>query len=252
MLKVFLAIALVSASAMANFFSKKDLNIALGAQASSLLYKRGIITYGGHQITPILSVTLFNPNLLLAGSALYYKHALSEKFFLRTRINTNSTLDRPLYYTDEREGERVQRDKTSELDFYFEYINDNTTYMRLQSSTDLVANNGQYFELYSHLPVFNFSTGLNKESLFLLGAYASIGYGDLKHNEYLYGDGASGWSLNNYEVGLTVRIPKVIDIFWPTFKLSRFEILGQGNRNASFVEEKHGWAVELLAAFRVY
>jgi hypothetical protein len=244
---------LITSRVYGETFSKKDFSLALGVQANSLLYKRGIVTYGGHQVSPLLSVTLFNPNFLFAGSALYYKYHLNqENFILRSRLNINATPDQPLYYTNEQEGKRVKRDSTSELDLYLEYKDEKNIYLRLQSSTDLVASHGQYFESFIHLPLFNFSSGPNKDSLLLLGLFTALGYGDLNHNEYLYGEEAQGWSINNVEYGLSLRSPKVIDMFWPTFKITRFEILGNKNRNASYVDEKEGWSIEALVAFKAW
>ena len=46
--------------------------------------------------------------------------------------------------------------------------------------------------------------------------------------------------------------PDVIDYFWPTLKVSSFEILGEQNRSASFVTDKKGFQVELLFAFKLF
>jgi len=248
-----LLLSLTISIAQADFFNKKDLTAAIGLQSDSLLHKRGIVTYGSYQVFPIFSITLFNPDLSLAGSAIYYKYRLlGKKIILRTRLNIGSTPDRPLYYTDEEEDERVRRDETSELDFFLEYQNEDNYYVRFQSSTDVAENNGQYFELYGHIPLYNFSKGKRSESLIQLGAFVSVGYGDLKHNEYLYGVDASDWSINNAEYGFSISSPKALEMFWPTLKFSRFQILNDDNRSASFVKEKDGWNIELLVAKRVW
>ena len=232
-------------------FDKKHLEVAAGIQANSLLYKRGIITYEGYQITPIVSIKLFHPDLLFAGSSLYYKHALPYKnLFFRSRLNFNSTQDEPLYYTSENEEDRVRRDTTSELDGYIEYDAKEKGFIRLQYSKDLVEHQGNYFELRGSIALGNF---IKKGKGYLIqpGLFTAIGHGDKEHNEYFYGDGAEA-SLNNIEYGLLINSPGVIDIFWPTLKITRFEILGDKNREASFVQEKDGWNIELLMAFKIF
>lgn len=235
----------------ANSFDKKHLEIAAGIQANSLLYKRGIITYEGYQLTPILSVKLFHPDLLFAGSSLYYKHALfSDKLFFRSRLNFNSTQDKPLYYTSEDEEDRVRRNSTNEIDFYLEYDGNEKGFLRFQYSQDLSEHKGQYLEMRGNLALGNF---VKKAKGYLIqpGLFTAVGYGDKRHNEYFYGDGPNS-SLNNIEYGILINSPGVIDIFWPTFKLTRFEILGEKNREASYVQEKDGWCLELLMAFKIY
>lgn len=241
----------LSLSSHAAVFEKRHFGAAVGAQASSLLYKRGIITYKGYQVFPIYSVQLFNPNLLIAGSAIYLKTQLGdENFFLRTRVNFGATPDRPLYETDEDEDERVERDQTNELDIYLEKHFENGSFARGQISKDLKAHNGYYYEMFARVSLVN----MNKASdpaLINIGLFASAGYGDEKHNEYLYGAGADKASLNNFEYGLSITSPKVIDSFWPTLKISTFQILGD-NKEGSFVRETTGTSIEALFAFKVW
>ena len=232
-------------------FDKKHLEVAAGIQANSLLYKRGIITYEGHQLTPIISIKLFHPELLFAGSSLYYKHALPyENLFFRSRLNFNSTQDEPLYYTSEDEDDRVRRNTTNELDGYLEYDGKKQGFLRLQYSQDLSEHHGHYLELRGNFALGNF---IKKGKGYLIqpGLFTAVGYGDKNHNEYFYGDGAEA-SLNNIEYGLLINSPGVIDIFWPTLKITRFEILGDKNREASFAQEKGAWNIELLMAFKVF
>ena len=248
---VVLMILVFSQVAKADFFKKDDLESAAGLQYRSLLYKRGIITYEGYQIVPIYSVTLFNPNLLLAGSSLFYKVSLAEKFLFRTRISIDSTEDNPLYFTDEREEDRVRREETSEWDLYLEYLSDPGHYLRFNLSQDLYAHNGTYLELRGRVALVDF---LNRggEPLIQPALFTAVGSGTANHNEYFYGEGADHAGLNNIEYGIVVTSPKVIDVFWPTLKLTRFEILGDKNRNGSFVQEKEGFSFELLSAFKIW
>lgn len=253
---LFLAVgsAIPIGSQAADFFNKKDFEVAIGFQYDSLLYKRGIITYDAYQVVPVFSVQLFNPNLLIAGSALYYKYEFNKSINLRARINMDATGDEPLYYTDEEEGDRIRRETTSELDIYLEYFSDSLHHLRFQVSQDLVEHKGTYLELHSRIALFSIYPWLEKNSasLALASIFASIGYGDEEHNEYLYGAGADKAGTNNYEYGLMITSPKVIDSFWPTLKVTQFAILGDENKAGSFVKEKDGFSVQLLMAKRVW
>lgn len=234
-------------------FDSKHFAVALGGQYSSLLQKRGIITYKGYQAIPIFSVQLFHPRLIWAGSALYYTHPLtSENHFLRFRLNIDSTLDRPLYYTEEEETARVRRETTSEWDVHYELRSQGGSHIRWELSKDLVAHEGLYSQIYSHLALFDLYKNKKGKVVVQPGLFASIGGGDLKHNTYLYGVGADDWSLTNVQYGLSVTSPGVIDSFWPTLRITRFEILGDKNRTAAFVRETEGWQIEALMAFRVF
>ncbi len=235
-----------------DFFKKEELHAAVGVQASSLLYKRGIITYNSYQVVPIYAVHLFNPDLLIAGSALYYKFNFHNNFFLRSRLNVDSTLDKPLYYTKEEEQDRVRRETTSELDLYLEYLSEKGSYFRFQLSQDLSAHEGRYYELRGRVPVANLYVNSKNRALIQPGVFAAIGYGDSKHNKYLYGTIPNHSGLNNIEYGVTITSPSVIDVFWPTLKFTRFQILGDENKRGSFVKESDGYQIEVLAAFKVW
>lgn len=250
--RLILILILASSSVYADSFSTKHFSAAVGFQANSLLYKRGIITYEGYQVFPIYSVQLFYPNLLLAGSALYYKIPLSsDSFFLRTRLNFDATNDEPLYITEEEEEDRIRRDTTNEFDLFLEKHFEDNSFIRFQFSKDLVAHHGSYYEVYGRLSLFNLVGASNKGSLLDLGVFASVGYGDEKHNEYLYGIGADKDSLNNLEYGITLTSPRAIDSFWPTLKISSFQIL-EDNKHGSFVQETSGVSAEVLAAIKVW
>lgn len=252
-MKYIIILVLFSIHSYANeFFKKDDLQVAVGLEGKSLLYKRGMVTYKGSQAIPIVSIQLMNPNLLLAGTSLYYKYALNENFLLRTRLNTNSTPDDPLYISDEEEDERVRRDKTNELDFYLEYTNSKNNYLRFQISQDLTAHKGRYFEARGRIPLSDLYKKPGTEKVLLqLGAFWALGYGDEKHNEYLYGTDSDSGSVNNMEYGITITSPAVIDAFWPTLKITHFKLL-EDNREGAFVQDEDGTVIEVLAAFRVW
>jgi hypothetical protein len=232
--------------AYADYFSKKDFHLAIGAQGSSLVYKRGIITYEGYQIIPIYSLNLFREDLFIAGSALYSNVKFTENFRVLSRFNANATKDEPAYYTTEKENDRVRREKTNEIDLFFQYDFNHSTYLRLEYSKDISAHHGQYSAMHFRYDLRN----TDAPTLIQPGLFVSAGFADKSHNEYLYGTGASS-GFNNIEYGFSITSPKAIDNFWPTLKLTHFEILGD-NKDASFVEEKSGLSIEFLFAKKVF
>lgn len=244
-MKKIILLLLVSNSLYA--FSKKDLSLALGAQTSSLTYKRGIITHKGYQIIPIYALSLFHKNIFAAGSALYYQVKLNEKIKLTSRLNFNSTNDRPLFYSNEDEEDRIRRDRTSEFDTFIQYDFTDASFIRLDYSKDLVAHKGNYAAIKFRYDLINSKNRM----LFEPGFFISTGMGDQNHNEYLYGLGASS-GKNNIEYGFSITSSKAIDNLWPTLKVTQFEILGQGNKNASYVQETKGFSIEALFAMKVW
>ncbi len=250
---IFFQILLASNIWASPFFAKEKFQVALGLQADSLIYKRGIITYEGPQAFPIYAVSLFHPDLILAGSALYYKQrVLYENLYFRTRLNVNSTNDTPLYFTTEKEEDRIRREDTTELDLFLEYLMPNESFLRLNLSQDLVAHKGHYLELRARLGLLNLIKNEGERALIQAGLFVAAGYGDQRHNEYFYGQGANKSGVNNIEYGISVVSPKVIDLFWPTFTISRFHLLGEENKNGSFVQELKGWSAQALFAFKVW
>ena len=244
MIGILVALLMFPLSSFAN-----DWAVAFGGQAKTLNFKRGMITYKGHQLSPIISIEKKGIPFMIAGRSLYYKKTIKDGFQFRSRIRMNSTGDRPSYYTETQESKSLKRDITNEWDNYLEHHGMNH-YVRFQFSRDLKAYESNYFELHARYALYNYKSSKMK-AVIQPSVFGSIGSADKKHNEYFYGDGASN-GLNNYELGLIVASPNVIDPFWPTLKFTYFEILGDENRNASFVNDKQGMSLEVLFAFRVF
>lgn len=233
-------------------FSFKKYDIGVGGMAYSVLYKRGIVTYGGSQFLPLYFVERKDLGLLLAGTSLYYSTYFSEQFLFRGRINFNSTPDDPFLVTQEEREARVVRERTSEFDLTIEYQIPGESFVRILLSQDLKAHLGHYFEVRARWGIVDLYRAAGERPLANLGVFSALGYGDHQHNAYLYGPGAGHSSVNNIEYGVSVTSPKVIDAFWPTFRVSRFELVGNDNLKGGYVQEASGWAVEALAAFALF
>ncbi len=233
-------------------FSTDNFKLIVGGQTKSLLMKRGIITYEGFQAAPIIGVQLFHPDWLLTASTLYYNTALSEHWVFRSRLNFNAAEDDPLFITSEPEDARVRRQKTTEWDLFLEYRWQDQSFIRWQYSQDLVAHKGYHTELMARFSVYDFLNNDNGVPLIQPGLFAKIGFGNSSHNQYLYGEGADASSTNFTEYGLWLASPSVIDPFWPTLTISKFQTLGSGNRTAAYVQETEGWQATALFALQVW
>ncbi|MCT4641664.1 MAG: hypothetical protein N4A33_05150 [Bacteriovoracaceae bacterium] len=238
---------LCSSASFADYFTKKNFEFAIGATGKSLLYKRGIITYQGYQVVPLVSIVLFNPNLILAGKSLYHKYAFNKNFHIRSRLHFDSTEDHPAYFSDEKKEQRIRREKTNEVLVYFQYDFRPSTYLRFNIAKDIKAHKGQYYELKGRYDFLDFS---KEKKMVNIGLFTAIGYANHLHNRYLYGANTKGF--NNIEYGISMTSPKAIDNFWPVVKLTRFELLNRNIRKGSFVQERDGVSIELLMAKRIY
>lgn len=223
--------------------------VAVGALSKSLNTKRGMITYQGHQISPIFSIEKEGLPLMIAGSSLYYRQKIEGDFFVRSRLHFNATGDHPAYFTETPESETLQREQTNEWNVYLEHQN-NEHYIRFELSRDLNAHESNYFEVHSRFALFDYKKP-GMKAVIQPSIYAAIGNGDEEHNQYLYGQSAQS-GVNHYELGFVIASPNVIDPFFPTLKLNYFEILGDDNREAEFVEHKQGISFEFLFAFRIF
>lgn len=244
--KISVFMALISNIALADF-SKDNLVIAVGAKAESVLTKRGLITYGSKQIIPIFAIDLINPNLQFIGSSLFYKYNFSENLNLRLRYNFNASNDTPLYETSENEDKRIEREKTQEIDTMLEYES-NSIYSRIIYSKDIVEHNGAFID--THIRYALFENKIGKKNLNLkTNIFFEAGYGDHKHNEYLYGNDESGVTYQSY--GINLSTPEVIDSFWPVIQIEHFELLNSAI-DGIYVDEKSGYKFSALMAFKIW
>ncbi len=235
-------------------FSWSKVQGAAGVEYFSNTYKRGILTYGSGQLIPIYSIDLGTPDIQFAGSSFTFRSFLiDDKLLFRSRIFFDSTFDQPLYFSAEKENDRVRREATNELDLFLEYRFRHRGELTLMLSQDLTAHSGTYAEFGFRAILANLKP---KNNSFLIqpAFFASIGGGNTAHNKYFYGDGASDWSFSNYSMGFSISSPAVIDILYPVLKITYFGLLGDDNQTASYVKkgETTGWNVIALVAFRVF
>ena len=241
-----------SLNAHADFFQKKDFKLSLGIQGRSLLYKRGMLLYSGVQPIPILAVDVFNPNLIFTLGKIYFKQPLiKDRLNLRLNLAMNAIGDKPLIKSAAEENSYPEREKSTELECYIEYIFEGGSFSRLSIHRDFTTHKSNYYEAGFNINLSSLIGPSEKKGMWQPGAFINLGHGDGKHNEFLYGEGANVASLNNLEYGLIIHSPKVIDIFWPTVKLTSFQILGDENKSGSLVQKTRQFSFEFLIAKQI-
>lgn len=254
LLVVFSFLVSTPSTAKASFFSKEDLVVALGVEYVSLLERRGMVVYDGYQIFPIYSVDLFNPNLQLVGSSLNYRwRSENQGLTLRSRLNFDATNDSPLYETAEKEADRIRRKTTNEIEGFLEWRAFSQLELNANISQDIGAHGGTHGELGTRIILGNFYKREGRGAMIQPAFFGYLGAATKNYNDYLYGLGAEG-GISHYAYGFSISSPAVIDTFYPVFKVTRFGLIGDGNRSASFVraEERDSWQILALAAFRIW
>ena len=191
--------------------SASEWKVALGGIATTQNVKRGMITYKGYQVVPIYSVEKEGSPFMLAGTSFYYRKEVKENIFLRSRIRFNATGDRPSYFTETDEDETIKRDRSTEWDIFLEHLTKDH-YYRLEVSRDLTSHRSNYYELHLRQAIYNYERP-GMKAVIQPSIFASVGYGDRDHNQYLYGSSAVS-GLNNYELGVIIASPNVIDPFF--------------------------------------
>ena len=56
---------------------------------------------------------------------------------------------------------------------------------------------------------------------------------------------------SNYQIGIAILSPDVIDQFWPTLKITKFGLLGEA-KSGSYVDETDGISLEILLAKKLF
>lgn len=221
---------------------------SMGAAYVNKLSKRGIITYNGDQLLPVISLNLGSPRLFLSGLTLNYKMTPLDNLILRLRLNHNSTYDDPLYQSQESKTARPQRKKTSEAEIFWEYLLLPNLEFNGGLSQDLIAHGGLFADAGLRFVIGNYRDNLVEPAIF-----ASAGWGNDPHNEYLYGLGAKG-GTSVKTLGLSIASPSKVDAFYPILKISKSWLQTDTVGSGAFVrqDELENIQVLLWGAVRVW
>lgn len=218
----------------------------VGLMYSSLMESRGVILYDDFQLTPVIAFNIYNDHLSFAGNALEYKNELIEHVLqYRGRIYPNS--DQPFFPARQRTINRFHHRPTSlenshRLEYYF--VNNTDNYkgsLALEYDLDLNSYHGNTIKIESLL---KFATLKKTE----LNVYISLGAGDLKNNQYWYGNTSAPFSLNHFETGINLLLPEEVDRFYPVIQIHYFTVLGNENKMATW-SHHHSHGVQLQTGY---
>jgi hypothetical protein len=218
-------------------------SLNLGVQYTSKIVNRGVIQYNDFQIFPVVGVFLFTDKLEYLGDSIGYRDFVySDILRLRTRLQTIS--DNPLFpdnksirdnYPDRRDSYEWQ----NSAEFFIPGYNDQySAEIDFIYAKDIQASLGHYFDVRAKLKLFDIKpSALNVK--IEPNLFASVGYGDAKHNSYFYGPEADKAGLNNLSYGLWFAFPEEADRNYPIILIEHFEVLGERNKNALFAKDRN-------------
>ncbi len=225
-------------------------SVNLGARVSNLIHYRGVIFYNQVQIDPILAIFLVDDHLEYLGDSLGYRDfVVPEILRLRTRFQVIS--DAPLFpVNDALVQQNPNRKDTFEwnnsLEFFLPGYNSNyRAELDLIWAHDMQVHFGDYLEILLKVKLFDFTWW----TLIEPNIFASLGWGNKRHNSYFYGPDDEQTGINNFSVGLWFAFPNEADRFYPIFQIRHFETLW-GHRNKEYSRGRgDGWLVSFIATF---
>lgn len=228
--------------------------VNLGLRYSSLMQHRGIVLYKDFQIDPVVSVFFLDDKGFFTGDSLGYANFIyQDRLRFRTRLVAFG--DSPLFpYNDTIRSQYFHRQSTYEwsnrVELYLPgYNKDYHSSFAFDYRKDLGEHYGNYFEIEYRIKLFDYT--LPRPNYYLEpNFFITTGWGDQRHNQYLYGPSANQDEFNNFSYGVVVSFPKETDRFYPIIMLRHFEALGK-SRKAEYARDSEGWLFSFIASYNV-
>lgn len=230
-------------------------SLNVGIRYSSLLQSRGLILYKDFQIDPVVGVFFLNDRIEFLGDSLGYRDFIYGDV-LRFRTRLVSISDQPLFPAHASvKIDSPSRPETYELNNQIEFFipGYNEHYLSevdISYAKDLKAHHGQYIELQSKIKLFDFKSPYNGP-IIEPNLYFSVGWGDNRHNQYVYGPSADQSELNNVSYGIWFNFPEEADRFYPIIQVRHFEVLGH-SKSAEYAKNSNsGFLISFIATYGV-
>ncbi len=225
-------------------------SINLGLRYSSILQRRGVVSYGDFQVDPVLSAFFFDDHLEFLGDSLDYRDFFVDES-VRYRFKISTISDNPLFPAyDSVKSNYFDREDSYEisagLEFFLEsYTKDYWGEIDISGNKDLKAHQGYYLDVQGKLKLSQFKI-FNK--LIEPHAIMRVGWGDEKHNKYFYGPSANADGVNNWAYGIWLEFPLEADRAFPIIQLMRFQTLGENRQNAAYAKDHNeGYLLSFIA-----
>ncbi len=226
-------------------------SINLGTRFSTLMHRRGVIFYKNYQFDPIVSVLFLDDKIEFVGDSLGYRDFVyKDKVRLRSRFVAIS--DDPLFPHDENIHEfspqrKDTREWTNAVEIFLPGYNENyVSEINISLAKDIQAHSGYYAELLAKLKVYSFSA---IKMDFEINAFSSLGWGDEKHNAYIYGPDVRRSGFNNWMKGLWLTLPNRADRFYSIIQLAHFQALGPFQDGAFAEGRNDGFLFSLIMSY---
>lgn len=228
-------------------------SLNLGVRYSSLLQNRGLVFYEDFQIDPVLGVFFLDDKIEFLGDSIGYRDFIyADKIRFRTKLA--SLTDKPLF--PDRDAHKISsgRKETQEwvngFEFFIPGYNENyQAEIDFSYAKDIAAHRGTYLELQSKIKLFDFRL-FHVETLIEPNLFLSLGWGDERHNKYLYGPSANKAEINNYAYGVWFAFPEEADRFYPIIQIKHFSVTGK-SKDAEFSKEKSGFLISFIATYGI-
>lgn len=230
----------------------------LGIRYSSLMHHRGIILYRDFQIDPVISLFFLDEKAFFTGDTIGYtdfifKDSLKDQLRFRTRLVAFG--DVPLFpYNDNIRSQYHHRDSTYEwsnrLEWYLPgYNKDYVSTLSVDYRKDIGEHSGNYFEFEWRAKLFDYS--FSRPNYYLEpNFFVTAGWGDERHNQYLYGPSANQAEFNNLNYGIVVSFPKETDRFYPIILLKHIQATGK-SKDAEYARNNEGWVFSFIATYNL-
>ncbi len=234
-------------------YEGKTVSLAVGAKLLTDIVRRGARIYDGVQASPIVYVGLFDDRIqFLVNSLEYADFVYSDIVRLRTKIGSIS--DRPLLKTAGpltiRNSRQSSWEWTTRAEVFFPNYKLYWGQIDLSFSKDIKAHGGHYLELTGRVTLARLYFENDKPKL-QPQFFATLGWGDGRHNEYLYGTAGQVAGFNHVAYGLMIVAPARIDPHYAILQLYRYDVLGGANRSGALVSQTSGYHLDVTFALGI-
>lgn len=234
----------------------KKAEVTVGAKYKTNLMERGAIFYKNWQVLPVIYFGFLENRLQVTANKVEYNDFLVDDV-IRGRTGFQLFSDDFFIETGAERTVRNSRNTTIEwvnaLEFFLPNYFDNVVTVQLWVAKDFDEHKGIYAKLDFAASIIKF-WGDGALALIEPQVFANIGFGDSKHNLYLYGSNVPSESaLTDFEVGLRIVSPIKFDRYFPSFELSYFSILEENLKSGNLlVNDTDGYRAELTLAINIY
>lgn len=237
----------------AHCYEGKLFSLAVGAKLSNDVVRRGARLYDGVQASPVLYLGLFDNRVqFLVNSLEFTDFVYADMIRARTKINAVS--DRPFLKTSGPLTARNARESswewTTRVEAFIPNFKEDWGQLDIAYAKDIKAHAGHYLEIVGRVTLARFYLE-NDRPLIQPQAFAAIGWGDGRHNEYLYGSRRQS-GFNHVAYGLMLVSPSRIDPHYPVVQVYRYDVLGEANRSGVLVSQTSGYHVDVTMAVGIF